>query len=147
MKVAEGIDTIDSLSYTLRMAMGKRKRARQPTMWVATADVPTAASHPFYARLNQLLREHSFDDFAEPQCAEFYADTYYTNQTGAPPFCYWSNTACSSGIPTCTAGTGVKVDFGCAPYAHAEWLIAQRGTSKTCLFAAVANATGPGPCS
>ncbi len=44
-------------------------------MWVATADLPTAASHPFYARLNQLLREHGFDDFAERQCAPFYADT------------------------------------------------------------------------
>jgi transposase len=56
------------------MAMGKRKRDRQPTMWVATTDLPTAASHPFYARLNQLLRERGFDDFAEAQCAEFYAD-------------------------------------------------------------------------
>jgi transposase len=56
------------------MAMGKRKRDRQPAMWVATTDLPPAASHPFYARLNQLLREHGFDDFAEAQCAEFYAD-------------------------------------------------------------------------
>jgi hypothetical protein len=46
------------------MAMGKRKHARQPSMWVATTDLP-AASHPFYARLNQLLREQGFDDFAE----------------------------------------------------------------------------------
>ena len=75
VKVTKGIDTIDPLSYTLSMAMGKRKRARQSTMWVATADLPTAASHPFYARLNQLLREQGFDDFAESQCAEFYADT------------------------------------------------------------------------
>ena len=74
MKVSEGIDTINPLPYTLPMAMGKRTRARQPTMWVATTDLPTAASHPFYARLNQLLREHSFDDFAETQCAVFYAD-------------------------------------------------------------------------
>jgi len=44
-------------------------------MWVATTDLPTAASHPFYARLNQLLREQGFDDFAEAQCAEFYAET------------------------------------------------------------------------
>ncbi|PYR44393.1 MAG: DDE transposase, partial [Acidobacteria bacterium] len=45
------------------MVMGKRKRARQPTMWVTTADLPTAASRPFYRRLNQLLHEHGFDDF------------------------------------------------------------------------------------
>jgi hypothetical protein len=39
--------------------MGKRKRERQPTMWVATIELPSTASHPLYARLNQLLREHS----------------------------------------------------------------------------------------
>ena len=38
-------------------------------------DLPTAASHPFYRRLNQLLREHGFDDFVEAQCADFYAET------------------------------------------------------------------------
>ena len=55
--------------------MGKRKRNRQPPIWVTITDLPTAASHPFYQRLNQLLREHGFDDFAEAQCAPFYADT------------------------------------------------------------------------
>ena len=57
------------------MAMGKRTRARQPSMWVTTTDLPTAASHPFYTRLNQLLHQHGFDDFAEAQCALFYAET------------------------------------------------------------------------
>jgi transposase len=61
--------------YTLPMAMGKRKRNRQPSMWVAATDFPTAASHPFYTRLNQLLRAQGFDDFVEAQCATFYADT------------------------------------------------------------------------
>jgi hypothetical protein len=50
------------------MAMGKRKRERQPAMWVTTTDLPTAASHPFYRRLNQLLREHGFDDY---ECQPF----------------------------------------------------------------------------
>ena len=57
------------------MAMGKRPRDRQPTMWVPTTELPTAASHPFYARLNQLLRDRGFDDFAEARCASFYAAT------------------------------------------------------------------------
>jgi transposase len=57
------------------MAMGKRRRSRQPTMWVPTTELPTAASHPFYARLNQLLVEARFDDFVEAACARFYADT------------------------------------------------------------------------
>jgi len=67
--------------------MGKRKRNRQPTMWVPTTDLPTAASHPFYRRLNQLLREHGFDDFVEAQCAGFYADTM--GRPGLPPGIYF----------------------------------------------------------
>ena len=55
--------------------MGKRPRDRQPTMWVPTTELPTAASHPFYARLNQLLRDGGFDDFVEARCASFYAAT------------------------------------------------------------------------
>ena len=71
---SSGIDTIDPPYYTLQMAMGKRKRARQPSMWITTTDFPTAASHPFYTRLNQPLRVHRFDDFPEGQWAPFYAD-------------------------------------------------------------------------
>lgn len=57
------------------MAMGKRRRERQPALWVPATDLPTAASHPFYRRLNQLLASHGFDDFVEQQCAPFYAET------------------------------------------------------------------------
>jgi transposase len=73
--------------YTLPMAMGKRKRNRQPSMWVAATDFPTAASHPFYTRLNQLLRAQGFDDFAEAQCATFYADTM--GRPSLPPGIYF----------------------------------------------------------
>jgi transposase len=69
------------------MAMGRRKRERQPAMWVTTTDLPTAASHPFYRRLNQLLREHGFDDFTEAQCASFYAETM--GRPGLPPGIYF----------------------------------------------------------
>ena len=43
-------------------------------MWVATADLPTSAGHPFYARLNRVLDDAGFDTFVEAQCAQFYAD-------------------------------------------------------------------------
>ena len=57
------------------MAMGKRRRrARQKTMWVASADLPQSAGHPFYQRLNQVLDDAGFDAFVEHQCARFYAD-------------------------------------------------------------------------
>jgi transposase len=69
------------------MAMGKRTRDRQPTMWVATTDLPTAASHPFYARLNRLLADERFDDVVEQACAGFYAAVM--GRPGLPPGIYF----------------------------------------------------------
>ena len=43
-------------------------------MWVATADLPKSAGHPFYAQLNRVLDDAGFDTFVEAQCAQFYAD-------------------------------------------------------------------------
>ena len=43
-------------------------------MWVATADLPKSAGHPFYERLNRTLDEAGFDAFVEAQCAAFSAD-------------------------------------------------------------------------
>lgn len=58
------------------MAMGKRKRKeRQPSMWIATQDLPRSAAHPFYARLNRILEQNRFDDYVEEQCSPFYAPT------------------------------------------------------------------------
>ena len=55
--------------------MGKRRRrARQPSMWVASADLPRGGGHPFYERLNRVLDEACFDAFVERQCVTFYAD-------------------------------------------------------------------------
>ena len=56
-------------------------------MWVTTTDLPTAASHPFYRRLNHVLRDHGFDDFAEAQCASFYAAT--VGRPSLPPGVYF----------------------------------------------------------
>ena len=56
-------------------------------MWIPTTGLPTAASHPFYRRLNQILREHRFDDFVEAQCAPFYAETM--GRPGLPPGIYF----------------------------------------------------------
>ena len=57
------------------MAMGKRRRrGRQPSMWVSSSDLPRSAGHPFYERLNRVLDAAGFDAFVEQQCAKFYAD-------------------------------------------------------------------------
>jgi len=56
--------------------MGTRhKRQRQHELWVAAADLPTTAAHPFYQRVNTLLDDHHFDAFVEGVCQRFYADT------------------------------------------------------------------------
>ena len=52
----------------------KRKRNRQRSMWVATADLPQSAGHPFYERLNRVLDDAGFDTFVEAQCTKFYAE-------------------------------------------------------------------------
>jgi transposase len=51
------------------------------------ADCSQPPTHPFYRRLNQLLREHGFDDFVEAQCAGFYAETM--GRPGLPPGIYF----------------------------------------------------------
>lgn len=56
------------------MAMGIR-RERQEEFWIARDSLARAASHPFYARLIQLLAKHGFDRFVEGQCQRFYAAT------------------------------------------------------------------------
>jgi hypothetical protein len=53
------------------MAMGKRERDRQRTMWVATTDFPTTASHPptraDLARIDRKRKKKgSNDDWTHP---------------------------------------------------------------------------------
>src|SRR5438046_2225926 len=58
------------------MAMGTRRgRQRQQELWVATATLARPASHPFYERLNRLLDQCGFDEFAETLCQPFYAES------------------------------------------------------------------------
>jgi transposase len=54
------------------MAMGKRKY-RQGSIWVSTAELPQSPGHPFYERLNGILDEAGFDVFVEKRCERFYA--------------------------------------------------------------------------
>ena len=56
------------------MAMGRRKKQRQQSLFVAAADLPRSAAHPFYAKLNEVLAGWKFDAFVEAQCAPFYAE-------------------------------------------------------------------------
>lgn len=57
------------------MAMGKRK-AKQTDLWVSTSEIPKAASHPFYARVNEVLEERKLDRRLEHLCRRFYRPVY-----------------------------------------------------------------------
>ena len=55
------------------MAMGHRAREQDDGMWVPTTHLTESAGHPFYQRLNDLLREQEFDRDVEDLCQVFYA--------------------------------------------------------------------------
>lgn len=57
----------------MAMALGKRSRQLQRELFISVEEMAKPDSHPFYARLNQVLDEGGFDEFAESRCAEFYA--------------------------------------------------------------------------
>src|SRR6266568_2335229 len=57
------------------MAMGNRtQRRRQEAIWIAQHTLARGPSHPFYERLNQLLKGNHFDEFVEGLCQRFYAE-------------------------------------------------------------------------
>jgi transposase len=55
------------------MAIGKRKRERQETLWIPTGEIPAPPAHPFYQRLESILKQNGFDSFVEQICAKYYA--------------------------------------------------------------------------
>lgn len=55
------------------MAIGKRK-ATQNELFTATAQLAKSPGHPFYRKLNQVLAEAQFDEYAEKLCAPFYKE-------------------------------------------------------------------------
>ena len=55
------------------MAVGKCESSDQ-LEWVMTCDLPKSPGHPFYRKLNEVLRESGFDRFCEELCAPYYAD-------------------------------------------------------------------------
>jgi transposase len=68
------------------MSMGRRKSEMQGQMFIAVADLPATAGHPFYEKLNQALRALEFDRQVEAQCQRFYADC---GRNSIPPGVYF----------------------------------------------------------
>ena len=69
------------------MAMGKRKKRRQGTLWVETGQLARGPGHPFYRRLNQVLEAEGFDEQVERLCARFYAGQL--GRPSLPPAVYF----------------------------------------------------------
>jgi len=55
------------------MSLGRRQDEQSP-LFVATQELPRSAGHPFYARLEGVLREAEFDRRVEDLCAPYYKD-------------------------------------------------------------------------
>jgi len=68
------------------MAVGNREPDDQGE-WVATWELPKSPGHPFYQKLNQLLRESDFDRFCEKLCAPYYAEKL--GRPSIPPGVYF----------------------------------------------------------
>lgn len=67
------------------MALGQRK-AKQTELFTPTVRLPKGPSHPFYAKLNEVLAEAGFDAFVERLCAPFYKEG---GRPGIPPGVYF----------------------------------------------------------
>lgn len=71
------------------MSMGKRKRQQQGVMFVAASDLARSEGHPFYDRVNRILDQAGFDDFAEQVCEPFYCDETQGGRPSIPPGVYF----------------------------------------------------------
>src|SRR5258706_10218586 len=67
------------------MALGRRKE-KQTELFIPTARLAHGPGHPFYTKLNEVLAEAGFDDFAERLCAKYYKDG---GRPGIPPGIYF----------------------------------------------------------
>ena len=47
-----------------RMSLGKKKKVRQQSLWIPQHKVARSPGHPFYKRLNAVLAEEGFDEWA-----------------------------------------------------------------------------------
>jgi transposase len=69
------------------MSMGERKSQRQDELFISHEDLPKSQGHPFYQRLNEILRAKDFDRFTEQECQRFYASVM--GRPGTPPGVYF----------------------------------------------------------
>jgi len=54
------------------MSMSRKDLEQQSALWIAATEVAASPGHPFYQRLNRILKDAGFDAFVEALCAPFY---------------------------------------------------------------------------
>jgi transposase len=69
------------------MSMGKRECGGQQDLWLATTDLAKSPGHPFYERVNRVLKEAGFDEKVEDLCRAFYAEG--KGRPSVPPGVYF----------------------------------------------------------
>lgn len=80
------------------------------------------------------------------------AQTYFKGGYPTAFGCFYPETACSSGTPTCSGGWTLSFEFGCPEFASSKFIVYQIGSGPNanppiCTKAGfTAAATGPGPC-
>lgn len=52
---------------------GKMKTVRQGLLFVSPQDLPQSPGHPFYEKLNGILKQAGFDEFLDRRCRQYYA--------------------------------------------------------------------------
>lgn len=68
------------------MAMSEGEEVKQRELWIETDALVKAPGHPFYRRLNQILRQHGFDAHVCSRCEKFYAEK---GRPSVPPAVYF----------------------------------------------------------
>jgi transposase len=68
------------------MAVGSHK-GKQKRLWLDAGSIAKGPGHPFYEKLEGLLRKHHFDSFAEEQCRPYYAEG--VGRPSIPPGVYF----------------------------------------------------------
>jgi len=70
------------------MSLGRRSQMNgTEPLWIAYEEVPKGPGHPFYSRLEEILRRHGFDAFCEKLCEPYYAD--HLGRPSIPPGVYF----------------------------------------------------------
>lgn len=55
------------------MSMGRRSKGRQDSLWISSAALVSSPGHPFYEKLEGVLKSEGFDGYVEKLCARHYS--------------------------------------------------------------------------